>query len=307
MQTTNIRKIHKTTLNFLMKLIQIFQKRKTSRFLSFCEEYLRTYTKKDIRVIKQAYDKFKAFIDDHEPTPKMDSVTMCRFYEHLMSHSHGCGAASTFARFKKIVSSATEAGILNKNPCNGIKCTTGRSLSKDILSTTEILALLSTQSKPEQQQIRNAFIFCLYTGMRFCDIKQLRFKNLDPYNHLVTFTQSKISRSAKAQVSIPLREELLKLTINQDQTYPDALVFRLPSHTTCSKFLREWTRAAGISKHITWHCARHSFATNLLKNGADVRVVADLLGHSGLKYIETYTRVIDSRKVQAIHNLPPLP
>ena len=258
-------------------------------------------------MIKQAYDRFKAFIDDHDLTPRMDPAMMNRFHEHLMTHSRGCGAASTFARFKKIVSAATEAGILDKNPCEGIKCASGRALSKDILSTEEIMTLLSTQTPPEQQHIRNAFIFSLYTGMRFCDIRQLKFKNLDPYNRLVTFTQAKISRSAKAQVSIPVRMELLKLILPQDRPHPEDIVFILPSHTTCTKFLREWTKAAEINKHITWHCARHSFATNLLKSGADVRVVADLLGHSGLKYIETYTRVIDSRKVQAIHHLPPLP
>ncbi len=70
-----------------MKLTQIFQKRKTSRFLSFCEEYLRNYTKKDIRVIKQAYDRFRTFIENHNLTPRMDPAMMNRFHEHLMSHS----------------------------------------------------------------------------------------------------------------------------------------------------------------------------------------------------------------------------
>ena len=83
-------------------------------------------------------------------------------------------------------------------------------------------------------------------------------------------------------------------------------LFILPSHPTCLKALRTWTKEAGISKHITWHCARHTFATNILKNGADVRVVSDLLGHSSLKYVEIYTRAIDKKKIQAVNSLPAL-
>ena len=52
--------------------------------------------------------------------------------------------------------------------------------------------------------------------------------------------------------------------------------------------------------------ARHTFATNILKNGADVRVVSDLLGHSSLKYVEIYTRAIDKKKIQAVNSLPAL-
>lgn len=72
----------------------------------------------------------------------------------------------------------------------------------------------------------------------------------------------------------------------------------------CLKALRHWTARAGIDKHITWHCARHSFAVNLLNNGANIKTVASLLGHAGLKYTEKYTRAVDSLKREAIDSLP---
>ena len=65
-------------------------------------------------------------------------------------------------------------------------------------------------------------------------------------------------------------------------------------------------KRAGINKHISWHCARHSFAVNILNNGANIKTVASLLGHSGLKHTEKYTRAVDSLKQQAIDSLPPL-
>jgi site-specific recombinase XerD len=61
---------------------------------------------------------------------------------------------------------------------------------------------------------------------------------------------------------------------------------------------------AGIKKHITWHCGRHTFGTQLLANGANIKVVADLLGHSSLKYVNTYVRAVDEQKKKALDSLP---
>ena len=72
----------------------------------------------------------------------------------------------------------------------------------------------------------------------------------------------------------------------------------------CLKALRTWTKRAGIDKHITWHCGRHSFATLVLSKGANIKVVGSLLGHSTLRYTEIYLRAIDKQKQEAINSLP---
>ena len=74
----------------------------------------------------------------------------------------------------------------------------------------------------------------------------------------------------------------------------------------CLKALRHWVKTTGIDKHITWHCARHSFAVNILNNGTNIKTVASLLGHSGLSQTEKYTRAVDSLKEAAINSLPEL-
>ena len=102
---------------------------------------------------------------------------------------------------------------------------------------------------------------------------------------------------------IPLNDGLLGLIGKGER---DALIFTLPSHTMCLKSLRRWVARAGIDKHITWHCARHSFAVNILNNGANIKTVASLLGHSGLKHTEKYTRAVDALKEAAINSLPEL-
>ena len=84
----------------------------------------------------------------------------------------------------------------------------------------------------------------------------------------------------------------------------EELVFTLPSHTMALKALRRWTKFAGIDKHITFHCARHSFGTNMAattaQKGLSIRVVQDMMGHSSLRYTERYTRVMDEQKKAAM-------
>jgi len=86
----------------------------------------------------------------------------------------------------------------------------------------------------------------------------------------------------------------------------DVLIFDLPTYESCSKSLRRWVKRAGIDKHISWHCARHSFAVNILNNGANIKTIAGLLGHSGLKHTKKYTRAVDKLKEEAINSLPEL-
>ena len=74
----------------------------------------------------------------------------------------------------------------------------------------------------------------------------------------------------------------------------------------CNKAVKRWVKRAGIEKHISWHCARHSFAVNILNEGANIKTVASLLGHSGLKHTEKYTRAVDELKQKAINSLPKL-
>lgn len=292
---------------------EILLPRRRLDFITFFKNYLDSYSKKDKRVMKQAYDRYLLFCSKNPSNCNLrtpDEDTVRQFAEFLIQNSKGTGAGSTFSRFKKAVIQATKQGIFKTNPCSGVKCTRrSDDLIKDILSEDEILMLTQTGYGNESPEIRRAFIFSLYTGIRFCDLKKLTYANIDYANRLVSFVQDKTKGSSSRCVAyIPLRDDIIELTSNPTNPKPDKsdLIFNLPSHPTCLKHLKAWTAAAGINKHITWHCARHSFATNILKNGADIKVVADLLGHSGLKYVEKYTRAMDKMKVKAVNSLPPI-
>ena len=288
-------------------------------FLDYFQCYIDRYTKKDVRMLKATLRRFRDFLAATEEynvysqsiTPEAVTKDMVRaFVEYLQGRSKGGGAKAYYSRFRKVVLHAVEHDVIEKNPCAGITVNADTSfLRKAVLSSDEIKRLVSTHYVGESKEVRRAFVFCLYTGVRYCDVKSLTYGNVDYSNKVLKFEQNKTKgHSASSGVVIPLNGELLKLigTPPTDAGGTDALIFPLPSHNACSDALATWVRRAGINKHITWHCARHSFATNILNNGANARTVASLLGHSGIKYVEVYTRALDSLKIKAINSLPKL-
>ena len=110
-----------------------------------------------------------------------------------------------------------------------------------------------------------------------------------------------IGNSNSRSVIIPLNDGFLSLIEEPPADGKKVtLIFPLPSNEDCLKALKRWIKRAGINKHISWHCARHSFAVNILNNGATIKTVAALCGHSGLKHTEKYTRAVDKLKEEAI-------
>ena len=323
---------------------------KNENVMAFFENYLNTYTKKDVRNVRLALNRFKEYLRTYYPLcaikrpdaeikrieadcearhkgingkheinqndyyrfslfPKQFNEQMVKgFVDYLQANSSGSGAATAYERFKKVVKSIVKEGHLKTDPCSEIVCKRNDSFTKEILSADEIKALIRTHVEGENPNTRRAFLFTLFTGVRWCDVVELRYSNIDYQNKTLKFEQAKTKgRSTKSVVEMPLRDDLLSEIIG----YPDELgkdkndlIFDLPSHTMCLKALRHWCKKAGIDKHITWHCGRHTFATTLLENGANVKVVADLLGHSGLTYVERYVRAIDESKKKALNSLP---
>ncbi|RRD59328.1 site-specific integrase [Tannerella forsythia] len=290
-------------------------KAKAVNFFDFIQSYYDEYTKGDKRMIKAAQKRFTDFIALEYPLYKCnispEKITpdmMEHFVGYLQSISKGEGALTHWKRWKKIVKAAVKKDILRKNPCEDIVCKADEeALKKDILSIEEMQQLIATTYKGQNSETRRAFIFTLYTGIRFCDIKDLTFANVDYSNRVLTFNQKKTQgHSSKSYVNIPLNNSLLALIGTASTNSPDEKIFKLPSQEMCLKALRHWTAKAGITKHITWHCGRHSFAVNILNNGANIKTVASLLGHSSIQHTEKYTRAVDSLKQEAINSLPTL-
>jgi len=250
------------------------KKDNTINFLTYFQAYIDSYTKKDIRMVQIALQRFRDFLSETKEYSKFtlsikpEQLTkdmMLDFVEYLQSKSTGEGAKSIYQRFKKVIKYAIEHDVMIKNPCTGVVCKVDdQILRKDILSFDEIQALINTHYDNENPNVRRAFIFCLYCGLRFCDVKDLTYRSVDYSNKRLTFEQNKTKgHSAASGVVIPLNDGLLSL-IGEPSTdeSKDGSIFNLPSYESCLKSLKRWVKRAGIDKHISWHCARHRESFN---------------------------------------------
>lgn len=273
-------------------------------FLEYYQKYIDRYPNKDKRVIQSSLFQFKEFLKaNHIKTLPMNEVTeglVEDFKNHLSDHMNGETPANYFKKFKKVLKQATKEKLLSINPGLDIRIKANQTtIEKEILTIDEISKL--SQTPITSQQTANAFIFCCYTGLRWIDLISLKWENVDLVAQKLSFKQSK----TKVKVNIDLHEMAAQMLPERPEAAKEIdFIFHLPSHTAALKNLRTWTKKAGIKKKITWHCSRHSFATNLLYYGTGALVVGKLIGHKSMNYIQRYTRVADEMKLKAINNLP---
>lgn len=290
------------------------KKDKTVNFYDYYQAYVDNYTKKDIRVIEMGLRDFKAFTAQEYPQyaqriePKqITKDMMIKFTQFLTKKHRGTGISSVYRRFKKIINYGIDHGVFTQNPCKGVTVAPNDDmLVKEILSEKEMKQLFACHYEGENPIIRRAFAMTCLGGIRYCDVKRLTYGEVDYENALIKFRQNKtINHSKRSGAVINLTDITLAIIgPRPEDAKDDTLIFQLPSSTMCLKALRHWTKRAGITKHITWHCGRHSFGTILLNKGSNVKVVADLLGHSSLKYVEVYVRAVDEEKKKALNSLP---
>ncbi len=294
------------------------RKNREHDFLKFyyrhCENEL--YSKPVRATYKTSYNRFVKFI---ETTPRfqrylhclrMDMITtemVAGFTEYLKKVAKGEGAHKSYHMFRSVINHAVEEGLMKKNPSKGIVVQRDvNTLKKDILTMEEIKRLAATHYAGEDRAVQRAFLFSCLTGIRWCDVSNLTFGNIDFEARLLIFNQRKsIGRSAHSGVTIPLNPTLLKL-IGSPAKKGDCSekIFPITCFpTTVTDRLKKWVKKAGIDKKISWHCARHSFAVNVLVRGANIKTVASLMGHSSIKMTEKYLHVIDQQKQDAINSL----
>jgi len=274
-------------------------------FLAYFQSFYDSYQNKDIRLVKGSLEYFKKFITACEikylPIKSLDEQLCKEYKTYLESKLHGETISNYFKKFRAVIQRAEKEKLIPVDVTENIRVVKSDGLKKDILSLDEIKNLAKAYCGNDQ--VKRAFLFSLNTGLRFCDVNGLTWKNID--NDKIRFTQAKTKNTSKASnLTIDLNKTALNMIGQRGK--PDEMVFTLPSHTGCLKSLEAWKNKAGIEKHITWHCARHSMAVNLLDNGTDVKTVASVLGHSDLAHVDKYLRVIDERKKQAVNRLPEL-
>jgi integrase/recombinase XerD len=197
-----------------------------------------------------------------------------------------------------------------------------------LLSMAEVERLIATAreglevtERPLRERLEAARIACLIeliyaSGLRVSEALGLEKSTATTKAPLIAVT-GKGDKERLAPISGPARAAMIVFRALLDQAVPSAAsgpwLFPAASasgHTTRQAFARDLKRvaaAAGIdSKRVSPHVLRHAFASHLLQNGADLRVVQDLLGHADISTTQIYTHVLDERAKAMVRDLHPM-
>ena len=199
-----------------------------------------------------------------------------------------------------VLNSAIREGYLTQSPIARIDTTRKpkkKESEREYLTLEEVQQLIRTPCKKEG--LKRAFLFSCFSGLRLSDIRALEWEQVRQTGDGLQVEMRQ--RKTKKVVYVPLSENALAFLPKRKS---DGKVFSLTSDADICKWLRSWTEAAGIRKHITFHCARHTCATLLITYGADIYTVSSLLGHASVKTTQIYAKIVDKKKRSAVDLVP---
>ena len=203
-------------------------------------------------------------------------------------------------KFKACLRAAFDEGYLSINYASKIKSFEQAESQREYLTYQELQALANTNCK--YQVLKNAFIFSCLTGLRWSDINTLTWSEVrDEDNGIsrVNFRQEKTDGVEYLYISSQARELL------GERQLPSERVFKgLKYGAVYNNEIVRWCNRAGISKHITFHSARHTNAVLLLENGADIYTVSKRLGHREIRTTAIYAKIVDQKMKEAANLIP---
>jgi integrase/recombinase XerD len=288
---------HKMYNDLIRGEYHLMEKHHTEKdFFEIAADYIAQHQGlKDIRMFKSALAKLKMFHGKKSlPCFEMTENYMKKFAAFLKQNLNGATPNNYLKKLKQMIKEAIEDKFFREDPTKNITINMKMFRQKAVLTLDERKALWATPCNNDT--VKRGFLFCCQTGLRFCDVIGLKWRHID--KDVLNLVQQK----TKVPVTVALNGDAIELLgMRQD---PDQLIFPLPSHTGCLKWLRIWCKAAGITKRVTWHVARHTFATSLIENGVDVSIASKLLGHTTITHTQLYVRVSEDLKEQAINKLP---
>lgn len=203
-------------------------------------------------------------------------------------------AATYYSIFKAGLKQAFIDGYLTVDISAKIKGIQDQESRREHLSVEELNILAETPC--DRPILKRAALFSALTGVRHCDIQKLKWKEIQVVGEQVrlNFTQQK----TKGVEYMPISEQAYQLCGEPGK--PEQLVFEdLPDPSWISGPLKRWIKSAGITRNITFHCFRHTYATLQLAGGTDIYTVSKMLGHTNVKTTQIYAKVVDEKKQKA--------
>lgn len=207
--------------------------------------------------------------------------------------------ASYFAKFRACLNEAVKEKIIYGNPAVETGNFKHIESQREYLTLDEVRKLAQTECRYDV--LKRAFLFSCLTGLRWSDINNLVWSDVQKINNnwRVHFKQQK----TKGQQYLDINQQAKDLMLEVGK--PDERVFiGLRYSDYFNVALQMWILKAGITKQITFHCARHTFAVLQLTLGTEIYTLSKMLGHSELKTTQIYAKIVDEKIFEAVNKIP---
>jgi site-specific recombinase XerD len=249
------------------------------------------YDKTDIEISQLNH----AFIVDFE------------FYLKANCKITGVSAAKYIKHLKKIVNHCIANGWLKQNPFINFK-STAKAKERTFLTQQE-LDNITTSKKitiERLKQVRDIFVFCCYTGLSYADVQKLKRNEIgigmDGEQWIFTSRQ-KTDTSSRIPL-LPVALEILNRYQDHPQCENKGLLLPVLSNQKMNAYLKEIADLSDVLKHLTFHLARHTFATTVtLSNNVPIETVSKMLGHTNIKTTQHYAKILDLKVSQDMAQL----
>ena len=258
----------------------------TVRRYESCKRYL-------AELIKLKYDK------EDLPLSEINGE-LVRAFEFYLKTEKEC-QQNTVIRYMKCLKKITNLALANewitKDPFIGIKFHE-KEVIREFLTMDELLTIYNKEFSLDRiTVVRDVFTFAAFTGLAFIDVQQLSAEHIVQDNN-GNYWIRKPRQKTKNMCNIPLLDIPMQI-LEKYKSHPTCqkknVLLPVPCNQKMNSYLKEIADLCGISKCLTTHTARHSYATSVcLANGVSIENVAKMLGHSNIKMTQHYARVLDS-------------
>ena len=218
----------------------------------------------------------------------------CERFREYLSTNLPKAASLYFTKFKQVLHKATEDELISEMTFLRRMSIKAEESVREFLDEDELNIIFHMKFK--RVDVKNAFLFSCYTGLRYADMANLRF--YDIVADKLRIRQQKTKRD----FMIKLHPTALEILGIQKQSSNDK-VFPKLTYTLWNNNVKKLIQQAGISKNITGHCARHTFGTRAYKATKDIYVVSKLLDHKNVATTQIYAKLVDEDKDLAIDKL----
>ncbi|WP_289159701.1 site-specific integrase [Bacteroides caecimuris] len=205
--------------------------------------------------------------------------------------------------FKQVINKGIRAGLIFVDPFNGYKISCER-VDRGFLSEDELAKMMAkTFGSKRLEQVRDIFIFACFTGLAYIDLANLRVDNIqkmfDGRLWIVTHRQK-----TNTKVTVPLLPPALKILNKYEGQFLDGQLLPIITNQKLNCYLKEIAEICEINKNLTFHLARHTFATTMtLGKGVPIESVSKMLGHTNIQTTQIYARITNDKISKDMENL----